>query len=173
MACEHGDRVAAVAPIAGARVIDGCEFSRPVPVVAFHGTADGYVAYDGGLGEAALDLPAPDGSGRTLRDLATSEDLAAGRGSDSVPTIMEAWAERNGCRTATTERVVTPEVTEIAFRCPADASTVLYRIAGGGHTWPGSGFSDSIASIVGPTNMDVSANEIMWSFFQDHPLRTG
>ena len=68
IACAYADRVAAVAPVAGIRDVNGCAQERPVPVVAFHGTADGFVAYDGGLGERALDLPAPDGSGRTLRE---------------------------------------------------------------------------------------------------------
>ncbi len=59
IACEFSERVAAVAPVAGVRNLDGCHFDRPVPIVAFHGTADGYVSFDGGLGEKALDLPAP------------------------------------------------------------------------------------------------------------------
>jgi polyhydroxybutyrate depolymerase len=142
-------------------------------VVAFHGTDDGYVSFTGGLGEDALDLPAPDGSGQTLRDIASADDFAAEWGSDSVPEIMAAWARRNGCADDATEHEVTTEVTEVIYDCPPDAATELYRIDGGGHTWPGSAFSDSIASIVGATNMDVSANEIMWSFFLDHPLRTG
>jgi polyhydroxybutyrate depolymerase len=64
VACAMSDRIAAVAPVAGIQLAEGCAATRPVPVIAFHGTADGFVAYDGGLGKDALDLPAPDGSAR-------------------------------------------------------------------------------------------------------------
>ena len=66
VACKYADRIVAAAPVAGIRDIPGCKPSRPVPVIAFHGTADPYVSYDGGLGQKAADLPAGDGSGRTL-----------------------------------------------------------------------------------------------------------
>ncbi|MGH8986697.1 MAG: alpha/beta hydrolase family esterase, partial [Acidimicrobiia bacterium] len=51
IACAYADQIAAAAPIAGISDIDGCEPDRAVPVVAFHGTDDGFVAIDGGLGE--------------------------------------------------------------------------------------------------------------------------
>jgi len=66
VACEYANRVAAVAPVAGIQDIAGCRPARPVPVVTFHGTADPFVAFNGGLGAMALQLPAPDGSNRTL-----------------------------------------------------------------------------------------------------------
>ncbi|MEP6625202.1 MAG: PHB depolymerase family esterase [Acidimicrobiia bacterium] len=172
VACFMSDRVAAVAPVAGARNLKGCAPKRPVPMVAFHGTADGYVAYDGGLGEKALDLPAPDGSGKTLRDTLTPEALKS-QGGDSIPKIMADWAHRNGCGQHTTEQAVAADVTRIAFDCPAAGETVLYRVTGGGHTWPGSAFSQSIASVVGPTTMNIVADAIMWDFFTRHPLVAG
>ncbi|GAA3229316.1 PHB depolymerase family esterase [Actinocorallia longicatena] len=46
-ACERASRVAAVAVVSGALGV-GCEPVRPVPVLAFHGTADFSVPYDGG-----------------------------------------------------------------------------------------------------------------------------
>jgi polyhydroxybutyrate depolymerase len=171
VACEFNRRIAAVAPVAGARSIKGCRFRRPVPVVAFHGTADGFVSYDGGLGEKALDLPAPDGSGKTLRETITPAQIkAALKSKSSIPTIMAAWAKRNGCRAGHAESTVAPDVTRLTYDCaPADA-TVLYRITGGGHAWPGSALSVGIESIVGHTTMNIDANEIMWQFFLDHPL---
>ena len=44
------------------------------------------------------------------------------------------------------------------------------RLDGGGHTWPGSEFGDNIVDIVGYNTHSISANEIMWAFFQAHPL---
>lgn len=172
MACAYSDRIAAAAPVAGVREIKGCTFKRPVPIVAFHGTADGYVSFTGGLGERALDLPAADGSGKKLRDTLTSDQLAkSSGGKDSIPNIMGAWAKRNGCPAGNTEKSVAPDVTEVSYNCPPADATILYRVTDGGHTWPGSEFSQSIASIVGKTTTSVSANAIMWDFFMKHPLR--
>ena len=47
---------------------------------------------------------------------------------------------------------------------------LLYKVEGGGHSWPGSEFSVSIASIVGETTDEIDANELMWEFFMEHPL---
>lgn len=169
IACQFSDRVAAVAPVAGVRDIEQCTPKRAVPIVAFHGTADGFVTYDGGFGEQALDLPAPDGSGQKLRDTLTPAQIKAG-GSDSVPTIMAAWAQRNDCTKTTRDESVAADVTKISWACPPGRDTVLYRMTDGGHTWPGSAFSQAIESIVGPTTMNIDANAIMWEFFASHPL---
>lgn len=171
VACAYSDRVAAVAPVAGVRNIDGCAPKRAVPIVTFHGTADGYVSFNGGLGEKGLDLPAPDGSGKKLRDIATPSQLAAG-GADAIPKIMEAWAKRNACGTGTKEQKIAADVFEVSYACQPGSEAILYRVEGGGHTWPGSPFSQSIVSIVGPTTMNINADEIMWDFFMKHPLTT-
>ena len=170
VACAFSDRVAAVAPVAGVRNIAGCAPKRAVPVVAFHGTADGYVSFDGGLGQKALDLPAPDGSGKKLRDTLTPEQLTQRSAADAIPKIMEAWAKRSGCGTGTKEQKIAADVFEVSYACQPGSEAILYRVEGGGHTWPGSPFSQSIVSIVGPTTMNINADEIMWDFFMKHPL---
>ncbi len=172
MACAYNDRIAAVAPVAGVRDIKGCRFTRPVPIVSFHGTADGYVSFTGGVGQQALDLPAPDGSGKKLRDTLDPSQLKKSLDSkDSIPNIMAAWAKRNGCPTGNTEKPVAPDVTRVSFNCPPADATILYRVTDGGHTWPGSEFSQAAASLVGPTTMSVSADAVMWDFFVNHPRR--
>jgi polyhydroxybutyrate depolymerase len=45
IACQYADRFAAVALVAGIRNPAGCAPSRPVPAVAFHGTADTWVSF--------------------------------------------------------------------------------------------------------------------------------
>ena len=169
VACVYADRVAAVAPVAGIQTPAGCHPSRPVPVVAFHGTADPFVAYGGGLGPSALALPAPDGSGRTVGQLIGPN--GAGRAGPSVPSITATWARRNGCAAHPTSRAVAAGVTEIAYRCPGGADVDLYRITGGGHAWPGSAVSQAVGSVVGYTTMAISADAIIWRFFEAHPLR--
>jgi polyhydroxybutyrate depolymerase len=196
VACQYADRVAAVAPVAGIRDIEGCDPSRPVPVVAFHGTADRFLEFEGGPGPAVADLPAPDGSDRSLADAQTSGDDGetgetgdAGETGDegdegersvtgadpapddpSVPEVVAHWADRNGCDAEPEAEEVADDVRIDVYSCPPGADVELYRIIDGGHTWPGSDFSASIESIVGKTTMSISANEVMWDFFEEHPL---
>jgi polyhydroxybutyrate depolymerase len=166
VACALAHRVAAVAPVAGVADVEGCRPARAVPVVAFHGTADPFLAYDGGVGPAAARLPAPDGSGRTLGDLGVLERT---RG-PSVPEVVQAWARRNRCTGRATETHVAADVAVLRYACPAGADVELYRVQGGGHSWPGSAFSKQIAAVVGPTTDSISADEVMWDFFRAHPL---
>jgi polyhydroxybutyrate depolymerase len=165
IACTFADRVAAVAPVAGLRRPEWCDPSAPVPMMAFHGTADPFVAYDGGLGPATADLPAPDGSGRTLGD------IGVGPGGDepSIPDLAAAWAQGNGCEGEPAEEDVAGDVTRITFPCPVSGDVVFFGVQDGGHTWPGSEFSRSIEAITGHTTFSIDANELMWAFFQDHP----
>lgn len=179
IACRYAARVAAVAPVAGVRDIEGCDPDRPVPVVAFHGTDDEFVTFDGSPGGAVADLPAPDGSGRSIGDLQEEGESGPGPDADAgppppgVPDIVAAWADRNGCEGDLAAEPVADDVTVDRYDCPAGASTELVRIEGGGHAWPGSELSAAVADIVGHTTMSISANEVMWAFFQDHPLTPG
>jgi polyhydroxybutyrate depolymerase len=170
VACAYADRVAAVAPVAGIRDIEGCDPARPVPVVTFHGTTDTFVAFDGGLGTSALALPAPDGSGRTLGDLAAANPDAEELQSPSVPTVVRSWAKRNDCAKRPSRTEVGADITRVRYRCPKRATVELYRVEGGGHTWPASEFSKAISAIVGVTTDTVVANDVMWKFFRNHPL---
>ena len=58
----------------------------------------------------------------------------------------------------------------IAYHCPHNAAVVLYRENGAGHIWAGSQAMPEIASTVGKTTFSISANQLMWKFFQNHPL---
>jgi polyhydroxybutyrate depolymerase len=163
LACQLSDRVAAVAPVAGIRDPEGCAFQRPVPIITFHGTADTYVAYDGGLGSSVANLPTDDGG--------TIGTAVVANTGPTIEEIAAAWAGRNGCAASPPAvTAVAPDVDELAFDCPPATETELYRVNGGGHTWPGSAFSQQIESIVGYTTVSIDANELMWAFFQAHPL---
>ena len=166
LACVYADRFAAAAPVAGIRDPKGCEPSRKVPILAIHGTADTFVAYDGGLGEGALDLPAPDGSGRTLRDIGAADQPPG----PSIPEITAAWAKRDGCKTEPIEVPLTDDVDRLTYPCPKGMQVELYRVDEGGHSWPGSPLGPAIEKVVGKTTTTISANAVLWAFFQDHPL---
>lgn len=42
----------------------------------------------------------------------------------------------------------------------------MMAIEGGGHTWPGKKPS---SAILGESALNISANDLMWEFFQKHP----
>jgi len=109
LGCEAADLVAAVAPVAGAMLVPVCDPSRPVPLIAFHGTDDRVVPYEG-LG--LLNLP-------------------------DVEDLLSTWAAGNGCGPEPeAERVAEDVVRHTWGGC--DADVVLYTVEGGRHGWPGS-----------------------------------
>ncbi|HEY3832944.1 MAG TPA: prolyl oligopeptidase family serine peptidase [Acidimicrobiia bacterium] len=169
IACQFADRFAAVAPVAGiTAVIKGCKPVRPVPVISFHGTADQFVAYNGGLGPAALNLPTPDGKGK----LGAVKGIKSASKSPSVPQQLAAWAKRNGCTLTLREHKVTSDVTLLSYPCPKGSEVELYRVTGGGHSWPGSAFSalPVMQKVVGKTTLTINADALIWHFFRQHSL---
>ncbi|GAA4359487.1 hypothetical protein GCM10023185_26120 [Hymenobacter saemangeumensis] len=147
LACQLSNRVAAIASVTGSMTagrLTGCTSGRPVPVLEIHGTADNTVPYTGG----------------------TSLQFVA------IPTLLDAWVQRNGCNP-------TPLVTPVpdintADGCTAERSlwtggrngSVVehYRIIGGGHTWPGAPVN------TGVTNRDISASREIWRFLRPFRL---
>jgi polyhydroxybutyrate depolymerase len=169
VACAYSDRIAAAAPVAGIWQIDGCAFDRAVPVVAFHGTEDNYLPYDGGFGGAVASLPTPGGG--TMGDQTDAQAGADASTGPSVPDNAAAWAARNGCDDiAPAENAVASDVAQLVYACPPGVETELYRVDGGGHAWPGSETSKAIESAVGPTTFSIDATALMWAFFEMHPL---
>lgn len=170
VACQYSAQIAAVAPVSGIQAMRPCKTARPVPVVTFHGTADPLVPYDGDASKVAADLPAPNGSGHRID--AQEEKLFGAKGvfqrGPSVPQEAAAWAKRNGCSGAITTSKISGTVTLLSWRCPDSANVELYRIAGGGHSWPRSLGRTKIDSQGQSTS--ISADAVIWQFFEAHPL---
>ena len=167
LGCDLADRVAAIAPVAGILDVRPCKPDRPLPVIAFHGTADQYVSFEGGLGASAEQLPAPGQVDGEIGDV--GGDLLGGK---SISEIVAGWAKRNGCKKKPSEKPLASDVTRHRYsRCKQGATVELYEIIGGGHSWPGSEFSKAIENAVGPVTFSISANEVMWEFFEQHPLK--
>ena len=141
LACDLSGRIAAIAAIGGIRFPGPCPQARPMPILAFHGTADDTNPYDGG--------------GRPYW----------GTG---VEPAVAGWAEHNHCP-ARSERALGPGVTEIRYGgagCGADVA--LVRLDGFGHSWPERiGAGDAAG---GSSGADTTANQTLWSFFVRHPL---
>ncbi len=163
IACADAGRFAAVAPVAGVTFPEGCQTDRPVPVLAFHGTADPILYFNGGVGDLGGLM-----AGRTTADQAKlpPADLEGA----GYPANVRSWAAHNGCDPTPKDTHVSPTVVHRVYTCPSGADVEFYVLEGGGHSWPGSTFSQGIAKIVGPTNTDVDATALTWDFFQRFSL---
>lgn len=156
LASELSDRIAAIAPVGGPMMTETCHPLRPVSVMHFHGTADEFAPFQGGYGKGFL--------GRT----------GATR-FNSVDHSIRNWVKANGCR-ADPEVVALPQksgdgmsVIRKTWGGGRDGTeVVLIEITGGGHTWPG--MTPPLATL-GKSTQDISANDLMWEFFQKHPLK--
>jgi polyhydroxybutyrate depolymerase len=148
LSCTLPHRIAAIGAVAAAETLpwSWCPDSDPVPMIAFHGTADRFTPYNGGKVWLAPD-PFP-----------------------SIPGWVANWARRNRCEANPVDSAVAPDVTRREYpRCAEDAAVVLYTIIGGGHTWPGD--ASLPEWLLGPTTRSIDATSLMWAFFREHPLR--
>ena len=139
----NDDRIAAVAPVAGAVYSPLlCGGTKPEPIIAFHGTDDPLVPFNGGTG------------GRLNATL------------QPLRQTMHDWAVHNSCDlTLQTQRVASDVTLERYTNCDQGADVELYVIEGGGHTWPG---SDRQPRILGNTTQSIDASELIWRFFAAH-----
>ena len=152
LAAEIPDRVAAIAAVAGTLDVPAASIRQPVPILHFHGTADEYVLYEGGHGP------------KTFSD----------NDHTSVADTMAAWVKVNGANPSPKEELL-PDTSDDGMRVRRytyatktdPQNIVLYKIEGGGHTWPGR--PAKIERMLGPATTDISANDILWLFFQTHP----
>jgi polyhydroxybutyrate depolymerase len=148
LSCTLSDRIAAVGMVAAAQTLPWtwCTDARAVPMIAFHGTADPEVPYNGG------------------------SSWVSPRPFPNVSRWTANWARRNRCGANPIESTVAADVTRRTYtNCADDAAVVLYTIQGGGHTWPGG--TPLPKWFVGRTTHSVDATRLMWMFFREHPLR--
>ena len=153
--------IAAAAPVAGLTDLDGCDPSRPVPVLTYHGTADPILLFNGGV-----ELSGIPGGGGGPTTTAPPTDLDG----EGYPAAVAAFAERNGCDPEPADSELTDEVLRRVYDCPDGADVEFLIIEGGGHSWPSSEFSRNIEPIVGPTTFDVDATRDSWEFLEQFHL---
>lgn len=162
VAAELGDRIAAVAPVAGAMHLAPFRPVRPVPVLHIHSVDDPRALYQGGEGP-----PFP-GTTRTVRHRPVEEGL-------------EAWRSLNGCggspRVAERREGVAGgrdagQAAELLVwdGCTTGAAVHHWRLSGSGHGWPGQTRALLRESLVGPSTTLVDAATEVWRFVRDHRL---
>jgi polyhydroxybutyrate depolymerase len=147
LACKLADRIAAIGGVAGAYSTpwSDCNPSRPVPVIIFHGDADPIVPYQGGtVSPQKYALP-------------------------DIANWVANWARFNGCASPSVNLPASGEVSGVRYtNCAQNADVEFYAVHGGGHSWPGGKALPKF--IVGHTTQDIDATQVMWQFFQKHPL---
>ena len=146
MACHfawhHAERVSMVGAVAGLRAGTGSGPSQPVPVLAFHGTADRINPYGGG---------------------------GTPRWDESVPDAARRWALANGLGDAPSETSVSKTLTRTTYGVEGGQGEVtLWTAQGAGHTWPGARLGLLLRLFLGRTTMEIDATERIWSFAQGH-----
>ena len=97
-------------------------------------------------------------------------DPTAGDDAPPVADRVQGWATRNGCDPGAGAKDIASGVTLTGWMCPADGTTMLITITGGGHTWPGSAFDAKLPDMMGVTSTSIDATAMMWDFFVSHPL---
>src|SRR5213078_1083736 len=148
LSCRLSDRIAAVGLVGAALLVpfSWCTDQRPVPMIAFHGTADAAAPYRGGF------------------------SWVAPQRFQGVRAFTASCSRRNRCGTNPVDSVVATDVTRLEYtKCADDAAVVLYTIRGGGHTWPGG--QPLPEWFVGRTSNSIDASSLMWAFFRAHRLR--
>jgi polyhydroxybutyrate depolymerase len=155
VACELAGKVAAVGVVTGPPVEPpgGCYPERPIPLIAFYGTEDPLVAYEGGI------VPESFISKLIHR---SSPPVSF----PSVTSYIEEWADRDGCSPVPELIKAQGDASGVRYTgCKASSEIIFYTIEGGGHAWPG-----GRPTFVGKTSYDINASQVMWAFFEAHPL---
>ena len=154
LANEMSDEIAAIAPVGGAMAFEKCSPTRPVSVMHFHGTEDNFAPFKG----------RPEARGQKLFRFTP------------VAATIEAWVAANGCPAEGKETALPDEaddgltVSQTVYGPGKDQSEViLFSITGGGHTWPGRQLP--LGRLLGKSTKDISANDLIWEFFEKHPLK--
>ena len=166
LACERSEVFAAIAPIDGMTIPEGCDPARPVPVLSSHGTEDAILLFNGGYGDVGGLLTGDSVPTATTAPPEVTVDLDG----PGYPETVARWAELNGCENDYVDTDVTESVIRRVYDCPTDAAVEFYIVVGGGHSWPSSEFSASMPHIVGATTFDIDATRLGWEFFQRFSL---
>lgn len=152
VACQFPDRIRAIAAVAMPMPVfmrDLCAQASGTGVAILNGTNDPLVPYDGGQIKVFRKE-----RGEVLSTVAT----------------VGFWRERNHCAAEPTSRsLIDPaddrmRVWRTSWEQCGQDPVLLYRIEGGGHTWP-SGHQYLPRFLVGRVNRDIDGASEIWAFF--------
>jgi len=145
LACELSHRIAAIAPVAASMTIAQCQPERAVPVIAIHSYLDESVPYLGGIGSGV-----------------------SNHYNSPLDSVLNAWATHADCTVLNDTVVFDTVLTHILWSdCACNTTMELYLTRDGGHSWAGATQGTPIGD---PPSTTVSANALMWQFFQQYSL---
>lgn len=162
LGCDLGQRINAIAPVAGTLPSDiapACHPARPVAVMQISGTADPIMPFEGGK---VADFGGRGEGGQVL----------------SVAQTMLFWSRANGCGgPGAVEKLpllAAPDGT-VVFKttftgCSAQGAVTLLTVGGGGHAWPG-GMQYAPARIIGRVSGQIDATGAIVDFFLGQPAQ--
>jgi polyhydroxybutyrate depolymerase len=141
VACAAPDRIAALATVAGVYT----ECKAQVPWLAFHGTDDTRVPFDGGTN-------------------------AEGTSLQPVRRVVSDWARDLGCDglALISRPAESVELSTYVNCLRGSGEVLLYALIRAGHTWPGT--EDLPVDIAGPTSKQIDGSTVIMDFFDTHPL---
>lgn len=154
LAAEASEVFRAIAPVVAGipkEWADSMALAHPVSVMVIQGTHDPIVPYAGG----------PIQLGRKKRgDMLSTE------------ATVEKWRQLNGCKGVEESHPIADQdpkdgctTTRIVYPGGLQGSVVeLWRVDGGGHTWPG-GDQYLPKKVIGPVCRDFDASQEIWKFF--------
>ena len=155
LGCSLPDKIRAIAPVTASipsAILPLCRSESGVSLAVFNGTEDPLVPYNGGQ--------------ITVFRRQRGEVL-------STDETIRIWRKKNRC---TSEARVTelPNITADGTRvikieysqCKNESKVLLYRIDGGGHTWP-DGRQYLPVRRIGRTTRDINGCDAIWEFFRN------
>ncbi len=157
LALELTDKVAAIATVAATFPVPQFERqekpARPISVLMINGTADRAFPWNGG-NTRIIRIKV----GNVTPVLTTYDYwIAANGGPGETPQREEALQRKEGG-------------TKVEFRNTRTASgkcVLLYKINGGGHTWPGSEVPLRYIPLLGIQSRSLNASGLIWEFFKN------
>ena len=143
-ACDHPDIFASVGLVSEEVHPTTC---APMPIIAFHGTADHSVPYGSG-GDPGITVIGPNA------------------GLTGAQYNIALWAKGGRCSAGKSVREIGTDVVFWNYRgCAPGVEVELYTVLHADHRWPGSPID------IAPTTNTISATELMLDFFESHPMR--
>jgi polyhydroxybutyrate depolymerase len=147
------DRLAAIAPVAGACWTEPLRLSRGVSLCYVTGDADTLNPLDGGFPKLAF-------GGREQ----------GGRAKAPVKTTIEKWAQALRCPALPVQDTSIRGVHTLRYGPGTDGAEVVFiTLEGLGHVWPG-GESLLPEAVVGKPSDKLNATAAIWDFFKTHPM---
>jgi len=150
LACKLSHKISKIATVGASLpkiIYRSCSPSKKVSVIMFHGTEDRIVRWDGGVGRRKITLLSVE---ETFNFWKKKNSLYRCSGYQPLPDIYKG----DGTRVYKKECM------------DKDVKVVLYKIEGGGHTWPG-GNSSLPIYILGRVSRDIDACKVICDFFME------